>query len=183
MPSLADERAIDRRTEVFVWNTNENLRRLEVQDLTSYFGIPLGKHLFIEHLRVLLGAGRAFEMFIDQSDLASHSINEFSELGPDGPRIKNRGKHWLIQGNSDVTTTVTVPIFRHVFHSLTLFQAAQDGFAPEFTYTLEPGPMNWADLWRDLYRQRRNIPKLTTAGSKFHQVGNYHLLRRYNLLS
>lgn len=182
MPSMAGERAIDRRTDVFVWNTNENTRRVEVQKLTRLFGIPFGKHIFIEHIRVLLGAGNGFEMFIDQSDLASHSINAFSEIGPDGPHIKNRQKHWLIQGNSDVAVTVTVPIFRHVFDSITFFQAAQDGFTPEFTWTFEPGPMNWTRTWAALFRQRRNIPKQTTVGRKFHQVGNYHVLRRYNLL-
>lgn len=168
------------RFDVYEWRTQENDHKLDVQELTRKFAIPFGSHLFIHKIENFLSDGDSYEIFFDLQESQTRQ-NEFMELGT-GNEFMLRPRHDFVLGTSAL---VPIPKFYNVevFENITLHKATNTHI-PVLTiyFSYIPGPMNWLSKWASLFRQRRNIPKLTTAGRKFHQVGNYHVLRRYNLL-
>ncbi len=168
------------RFDVFEWAAVENERIWNVEDLTRRFAIPMGMHLIILKFENITAAGINYEIFFDLR-ASQTAQNEFMEVGGVN-EYALRPRHDVVLGQTNLDLVPKVYNVE-VFENIT-FHKADDTDGPIFTiyFAYLPGPMNWMLEWAALMRQRRNIAKLTTAGRKFHQVGNYHVLRRYNLL-
>ncbi len=172
----------DRRTDVFAWDTNETFRKWNTKELVRNFAIPMGMHLWLESVIAHLPTASGFEMFIDNESDAREQINTFKQFD-NSAGIRTLSAHHFFQGRADTFTMEPRLIGRDVFNSIGFFKASDtDNVALTFTWLILPGPMDWSREWAELLRQKTNIARQTSAGGLYNQVGDYHVLKRYNLV-
>jgi len=183
------------------WDETDEARQvITTAKCHQIFGLPLGFHPLIYNVRaieVALISSQSLFILLDpdkltlESEIAPHAVtNEEIVHEIDAGRMfgsqMTRKKFHVRSDANDTYVPNHFPTTGpwHLWNMMHLEKATAAVWGQiEFEYRMVPGAMRWDDEWSQLLRQKRNIPKLTTAGRKFHQVGNYHVLRRYNLLS
>lgn len=179
----------------FLWDSGEDARFLDTQDITKLFSVPLGFHPVMTSIQGRQNTGTSlFDLFgfVDPTQRNREgkddaiNLNQFQfNLDQSPPVIHgsmlSKKFFWTTHIGGNGNLHKSAGYHYHIWDSMQLIKG--DGeWQVTIQYFLAPGAMMWLDEWAQLIRQKRNIPKQTTAGRKFHQVGNYHVLRRYNLL-
>lgn len=191
MPIVPYEQSL--RRALVLWDDAHDQLLLRTNSITKLFGIPLGFHPFItamfgrqttgtnqEDLIAFIDAPRDIIGTVDAGEV-QYTMSDGSGIDRVNGANPSKKIMWITNiggnGNQDRDRAA------YNCWNQILFTKSDGTWAIVIEYRLVPGAMRWDDEWAALLRQKRNIPKQTTAGSKFHQVGNYHVLRRYNLLS
>lgn len=165
----------DRRFGFWDWTVNEFDRTLTTQDLTRIFGIPLGHHLVIEHMLVLVSSGQNCRVTFDPKMGEPGEGSQFVTPSIDGlvPSMA-RGRTFVAIGAGDITQVpkfLDIPVYDNI-----VFQKSNDtwDFSFEIYYHFEPGAMMWLDEWAEMLADKYKVPITDTAGRIYNRVGDYY---------
>jgi len=164
----------DNRVGFFEWNRNETFRMLETKDLTRIFGIPMGWHLFLERIHMVVADGEVCTMTLDPptgwTGGGRPSIDGEAPIRPYGRQFVGIGLVTI----KDTIKILNMPVYNNI--GLSKGNANDIGF--EIYYHFEPGAMMWLDEWADLLADKIQAPIRQSAGRVYNQVGDYFQMGR-----